>query len=436
MTKKIAIATLGCKVNQFESASFVSGFEATDSHLVPFSETADVYVINTCAVTARAGQQSRQMVRRAMRANPEARIVVTGCYAQIAGEELLEMITNPSCIIGNGNKHLLVETALSEKIPDLVMLTGNIGGQKEICPLPVEKFKGRTRAYLKIQDGCNNFCSYCIVPYSRGRSRSLPLAQLCQQVETFLRQGYLEMVVTGINVGKYGLDLDEGQDIYSLLDLLCRRYPELRIRLSSVEPTEVNDRLLEVMTRNTNFMPHLHIPLQSGDDQILQRMNRHYTVEVFVEVIRKIIEALPHAAIGCDVLAGFPGENEKTADNTFRLLSGLPITYLHVFPYSPRPGTPAASFAEQVDGKKKEEWVRRLRDLDQQKRLDFYQKQQGTLQTVLVERRNAKNDRLQGFSENYIPLQFSGPSHLRHQLVSVRFNDFDGTQPLGTIESS
>lgn len=434
MKKKIAVATLGCKVNQFESAAFISGFEATDSRLVPFSSPADVYVINTCAVTARAGQQSRQLIRRAMRANPDARIVVTGCYAQIAGEELLEMVDNPTCIIGNGNKHLLVETALSDSLPELVMLTGKISMKKEICQLPVHRFRGRTRAYLRIQDGCNNFCSYCIVPYSRGRSRSLPTAAVFDQVDTFEEEGYRELVITGINVGKYGLDLDENQDIYTLLESLCKRYPEMRIRLSSVEPAEVNERLLEIMTLHENFMPHLHIPLQSGDDRILARMNRHYTVEIFVGVIARVAAALPHAAIGCDVLAGFPGEDDQAADNTFHLLDGLPVSYLHVFPYSRRPGTLAASFKDQVDGRIKEQRVQRLRELDLRKRQAFYRRHLDSTQNVLVERRNRKTGLLQGFSENYIPLQFAGPTRLTRQVVSVRLDRMDGEQPTGILQ--
>lgn len=433
MKKTIAITTLGCKVNQFESASFITGFTDTGCTMVPFSGPADIYVINTCAVTARAGQQSRQMVRRAMRANPDARIVVTGCYAQIAGEELLEIIDNPLCIIGNGNKHLLVETALAENSPELVMLTGNIGMKKEICPLSVRRFSGRTRSYLRIQDGCNNFCSYCIVPYSRGRSRSLPKSAIFEQVDIFLQEGCREMVITGINVGKYGLELDEGENIYTLLDSLCRNYPEMRIRLSSVEPVEVNDQLLNLMIRHPNFMPHLHIPLQSGDDRILARMNRHYTVEVFVDVIRKITSALPHAAIGCDVLAGFPGEDEQAAENTYRLLEGLPTSYLHVFPYSRRSGTLAASFKKQVAGKIKDARVRRLRELDQEKRQAFYRRQLNSIHPVLVERRN-KNGLLQGFSDNYIPLQFAGPSHLSRRVVSVRFDRMEEGRPMGTLE--
>ncbi|NOQ46079.1 MAG: radical SAM protein, partial [Desulfobulbaceae bacterium] len=264
--KKIAIATLGCKVNQFESASFITGFHEAGCEIVPFSSAADIYVINTCTVTGRAGQQSRQLIRRAIRTNPKGRLVITGCYAQMAADEILEIVESPVCIVGNGNKHLLVNAALSENQCDLVMLMGEIGRKKEICDLPVRKFSGRTRAFLRIQDGCNNFCSYCIVPYTRGRSRSLPLLAILKQTGVFQDEGYREMVITGINVGKYGLDLDEQQDIYTLLDRLCREFPEMRIRLSSVEPSEVNDQLLNLMTAHANFMPHLHIPLQSGDD--------------------------------------------------------------------------------------------------------------------------------------------------------------------------
>ncbi len=434
MTKKIAITTLGCKVNQFESASFITGFMAAGCEIVPFSGPADIYIINTCAVTARAGQQSRQFIRRAIRTTPKARIVVTGCYAQVAAEHLLDIMDNPICIIGNGNKHLLVETALMDDPPELIMLTGNIGLQKEICNLPVRRFRGRTRCYLRIQDGCNNFCSYCIVPYSRGRSRSLPKASVIEQVEIFQEQGYREMVITGINVGKYGLDLHEGEDIHTLLDDLCKKFPKMRIRLSSVEPVEITDRLIALMADNANFMPHLHIPLQSGDDRILTRMNRRYTVEVFVHVIERIASAFPNAAIGCDILTGFPDEDQAAAENTYQLLRGLPISYLHVFPYSRRPGTPAAGFKEQVNGKIKDERVRRLRNLDQEKRRNFYQRQLGTNHRVLVERRNKKTGLLQGFSENYIPLQFEGPSRLIRQVVRVCLDRIEENQPIALLD--
>ena len=431
--KRIAITTLGCKVNQFESAAFASGFEARGCAMVPFQAEADVYVINTCTVTAKAGQQSRQLIRRVLHEHPGARVVVTGCYAQMDPDTVLSLAEHPVAVVGNGNKHLLVEAALAEHPPDLVLLMGRIREKKEICDLPVTRFRGRTRAYLRIQDGCDNFCSYCIVPYTRGRSRSLPLAEVLEQAAVFNEQGYRELVITGINVGKYGLDLREGQTIYSLLDRLCREFPALRLRLSSIEPAEVNDPLLELMTRHANFMPHLHIPLQSGDDTVLARMNRRYTRAEFAAVIQRVRQTLPDAAIGCDVLAGFPGETEEQAANTYDLLAGLPVSYLHVFPYSRRPGTLAASFDQQLPGPVKEARVQRLRALDQVKRQAAYQDNIGRVHRVLVERRQAKTGFLQGFSENYLPMLFAGGTNLIRRVVPVRLTTVADGQPMGIL---
>ena len=431
--KRVAITTLGCKVNQFESAAFASGFEAAGCAMVPFQAEADVYVINTCTVTAKAGQQSRQLIRRVLHEHPGARVIVTGCYAQMDPETVLNLSEHPVAIVGNGNKHLLVKAALSEQPPDLVMLMGKIREKKEICDLPVKRFRGRTRAYLRIQDGCNNFCSYCIVPYTRGRSRSVPLAGVLQQTAIFAEQGYRELVITGINVGKYGLDLAEGQTIYSLLDRLCRDFPDLRLRLSSIEPSEVNDQLLELMTRHANFMPHLHIPLQSGDDAVLARMNRRYTRAEFGAVIHRVRQTLPAAAIGCDVLGGFPGESEEEAANTYDLLAELPVSYLHVFPYSRRPGTLAASLSQQLPGPVKEARVQRLRTLDAEKRQAMYRDNIGGIHRVLVERRQAKSGLLQGFSENYLPIQFAGGSGLIRRVVSVRLTAVEDGHPMGIL---
>ncbi len=431
--KRVAISTLGCKVNQFESAAFASGFEALGCTLVPFQAEADVYVINTCTVTAKAGQQSRQLIRRVLHERPGARVIVTGCYAQMDPETVLNLAEQPVAIVGNGNKHLLVEAALSEHPPDLIMLMGRIRDKKELCDLPVLRFRGRTRAYLRIQDGCDNFCSYCIVPYTRGRSRSLPLARVLEQTAIFTEQGYRELVITGINVGKYGLDLTEGQTIYSLLGRLCRDFPGLRFRLSSIEPTEVNDSLLELMTLHANFMPHLHIPLQSGDDEVLARMNRRYTRAEFTSVIKRVHQTLPEAAIGCDVLGGFPGETEQESANTYDLLADLPVSYLHVFPYSRRPGTLAASFGGQLPGPLKEARVQRLRALDAEKRQTMYRDNVGRIHRVLVERRQIKSGLLQGFSENYLPILFAGGSSLMRRVVPVLLSQVDSGQPMGVI---
>jgi len=434
--KKIAIATLGCKVNQFESASFVSSLAAAGCEMVPFSGPADVYIINTCSVTGRAGQQSRQLIRRAMKANPAAKLVVTGCYAQMDPQKVLEICDGSLCIVGNGNKHLLVEEVLAEGSCDMTMLMGKIDLKREISPLQVRRFPERTRAFLRVQDGCNNFCSYCIVPYTRGRSRSLPLGDVLNQAAVFSGEGYREIVITGINVGKYGADLQENENIGSLFARLCRDFPAIRFRLSSIEPTEVNDTLLQLMADLPNFMPHLHIPLQSGDDGILNKMNRRYTVESFVSVITRVRNVLPDAAIGCDILCGFPGEDEGAHENTCSLIRDLPITYLHVFPYSRRTGTLAASMRKQLPRQIKDERVRRLRSLDRVKRETFYGRFIGSIHQVLVEKKNKTSGFYQGFSENYLPVRFASDRHQAGEIVAVRIDRHAEKGLIGSVAKS
>ena len=430
--KKIGVTTLGCKVNQFESAAFLSELAQREVELVPFSHPADIYIINTCAVTARAGAQSRQLIRRALRANPEARLIVTGCYAQIAAQEILDIADSPICIVGNGCKHRLVDVALADRHCDLEMHLGNIAGQKEICPLIATGFGERTRAYLKVQDGCNSFCSYCIVPYARGRSRSLGPDKVVAQAEIFAGQGYKEQVLTGIHLGHYGQDLTPQTNLRALLAQLLARNLPVRYRLSSLEPTEINGELLDLMAQSPAIMPYLHIPLQSGDDQILKKMNRRYSAATFAKVVAQSVAHLPDAAIGVDVLVGFPGEDEGAFRNTYRLLESLPVSYLHVFPYSKRPGTPAATMDDQVPKPDKEERVALLRDLDHKKRTAFYRSHLGSTRQILVERRK-KGCLLRGYTGNYIPVSFEGDNIPVNQLVTVRLEGLTEDGVLGRI---
>jgi threonylcarbamoyladenosine tRNA methylthiotransferase MtaB len=419
-TIKVALTTLGCKVNQFESASFLSGLEERGAEIVPFSHEADVYIINTCAVTGKAGAQSRQMIRRALKTNSKARLIVTGCYAQVATQKVLEIGDWSVCIVGNGYKHRLVDIALSEKHCDLEMHMGDIGSKKKICPLPVRHFPDdRTRAFLKIQDGCNNFCSYCIVPYARGRSRSLPVDAALQQISVFAVSGYQEIVLTGIHVGMFGLDLSPPTRLLDFIDLATASYPAIRFRLSSLEPGEVQDEILALMAARPNFMPHFHIPLQSGDDSILQEMNRRYQADDFARLIGRIREKIPFAAIGVDVLVGFPGEDDAAFNHTCSLLEGLPVTYLHVFPYSKRPGTVAAGMANQISGPIKDERAARLRLLSDQKKAVFYQQHLGSIQRVLAENKNNRYRLMRGFTENYIPVLFPAQENMNNQIIDV-----------------
>ncbi len=432
---KVAIATLGCKVNQYESASFESSFLARGVQVVPFNQKADVYVVNTCAVTNNGGAQSRRAIRTAIKHNPKARIVVTGCYSQVAGLEIIEMMDQPVCLVGNGYKHLLVDYALTPDFCDLEMHMTDIGTIKECCHLPVTTgFRGRTRAYLKLQDGCNNFCSYCIVPFARGRSRSVLPELALGQARMFVDAGYPEIVLTGIHVGMYGKDLDSRDiDLGLFIDQVTAFHPQTRFRLSSLEPNELTDEILALFASKENLMAHLHIPLQSGDTDILARMSRTYTAEEFETIILKTHQALPDAALGIDVLVGFPGEGEDHFQNTYELLQRIPVTYLHVFPYSIRPGTRAASMGGQVSSQVKDERVRKLKDLDLQKKQSFYSRFIGTTHRVLAESNKNKQGLMRGFTENYIPVFFDAPGALARTTVDVEIERVEGELVFGRL---
>lgn len=429
---RVAVTTLGCKVNQFESAAFLSDFAGQGLTIVPFTEPADIYVINTCAVTARAGAQSRQLIRRALKTNRKARLLVTGCYAQVAAQDILELVDQPLCLVGNAYKHRLVEIALAEGRCDLEMYLGDLAAHREVCPLTVTGFAGRTRSYLKVQDGCNQFCTYCIVPYSRGRSRSVVPAAVLEQARLFMTQGFREVVLTGIHLGHYGLDLSPPLTLLALVDLLLARQYPVRYRLSSLEPTEITPELLARLAQAPELMPHLHIPLQSGDDRILAAMHRRYTRQQFAEIIQACVAAVPGLAIGVDVLVGFPGEDEAAFRHTYELLAGLPISYLHVFPYSRRPGTIAAGMPGQIPGPVKDERVALLRALDRQKRQAFYASHLGEVCRVLVEASRGGRP-LRGFTEHYVPVTFTGPAALANTVVTVRLDRLAEGGVAGTL---
>lgn len=421
--KKVFITTLGCKVNQFESAAFKTGFKERGMAVVSKNEGADLIVVNTCAVTAAAGAQSRQTIRQALRRNPSADIIITGCYAEIAAKELSdekELQGRGYSLIGNSKKDQLVASVLSKDSGTQEIIMGAIGGAKEICRLPVRRFGERSRAYLRVQDGCESFCTYCIVPYTRGPSRSLPIDEVVEQARIFTDEGHKEIVLTGIHLGYYGKDLAGKDDLLSLLDKLTLATPKTSYRISSLEPQEINESLLDLMQERKNIQPHLHIPLQSGNDEILARMNRRYTIDQFRNVIKLCHERLPDAAIGIDILAGFPGETDKHFDAAKLFLQSLYFSYLHVFPYSIRPGTVAANFKEQVPKNIKDSRVAQLRSISDEKKIAFYQSQLSQIRPVLVEGRRGSDGLLKGFTDNYISVHFDGPDSLLNSITSVR----------------
>ncbi|MFH0782785.1 MAG: tRNA (N(6)-L-threonylcarbamoyladenosine(37)-C(2))-methylthiotransferase MtaB [Pseudomonadota bacterium] len=434
--KKVLITTLGCKVNQYESAAFKAGFEDAGLTVVARNGQADIVVINTCAVTGSAGAQSRQTIHQALRKNPGAEIVICGCYAEIAAADLAKdekLLGRAYTLIGNSQKDHLVSHALAGSAGMPKVILGDVANAKEICRLPVRRFGDRVRAYLRIQDGCESFCTYCIVPYTRGPSRSLPAGEVIRQAKVFAGEGHKEIVLTGIHLGNYGRDLPEKPTLVALLDMLTLATPEVAYRISSLEPLEIDAGLLTLMQLRKNIQPHLHIPLQSGHDDILARMNRRYTTAQFQAVVSLCRKYLPDAAIGIDILVGFPGETEDQFAESKAFLQSLDFTYLHVFPYSIRPGTKAANYAGQVPKKVKDERVADLRQLSDTKKTTFCQSQLGRTWPVLVEGRKDASGMLKGFTANYIAVTFSGPDSLLHGVVPVKLLELQGTSVLGEI---
>jgi threonylcarbamoyladenosine tRNA methylthiotransferase MtaB len=401
----VAIATLGCKVNQFESEALMTSLEQQGYCLVPFEQGAEIAVINTCTVTQRADFQSRQLVRRAFRSNPKSLIIVTGCYPQVNAEAIARM-EGVKYILGNAEKR---------KIPDLLPLMENgelppiqvsdIQKESSFSDTPLYTFHHHTRAFLKIQDGCDARCSYCIVPYARGRSRSLPPERVVEQMTVLKETGYHEVVLTGIHLGSYGLDLSPPFPLEKLLRRLEREKTPHRIRLSSIEPMDFSEALIHFLSTSKKICPHLHIPIQSGDDQILDKMNRYYNRSFLFDLIQQLHRSIPGLSIGADVIVGFPGETEEKFKRTYELIESLPLSYLHVFPFSPRKGTPAFQFPQFVDPSKITRRAELMRNLGKQKRRTFYSQFLHQELNVLVEgRRDKETGRWKGFSPNYVPV--------------------------------
>jgi threonylcarbamoyladenosine tRNA methylthiotransferase MtaB len=403
----VAMETLGCKVNQYESSYFLETLKAAGYRLESFRERADVYVVHSCTVTSKAAFQTRQLLRRAQRINPDARIVVAGCGAQLEPDRFADerLATH---VLGNDEKFDLPRWLEAPgSLSDPLRALSNPRHCTDCRSVPITLMhSGRARAFLKVQDGCDTFCSYCIVPFTRGRSRSLPSGEVRAQMDRFIHHGYQEVVLTGIHLGQWGRDLDPEQDLVGLLRLLAVEHLPPRVRLSSLEPMEWSGELVRHLSSSPCICPHFHIPLQSGDEEILKRMHRPYTPREYSEVVRELQYLFPEAALGADVLVGFPGETEHHFNATFELINRLPLTYLHVFPYSPRKGTPAASWPGRVTGHELKRRTRLLQDLGAGKRLVFRERFVGRWVEVLAEVEE-KPGWWRGTTPNYLQVRFS-----------------------------
>ncbi|MDI3257333.1 MAG: tRNA (N(6)-L-threonylcarbamoyladenosine(37)-C(2))-methylthiotransferase MtaB [Kyrpidia sp.] len=436
---RVAFHTLGCKVNAYDTEAIWHLFQKAGYVQVPFDEEADVYVINTCSVTNVGDRKSRQVIRRAIRRNPEAAIVVTGCYAQVAPGEVAA-IPGVDLVMGNDGRGRIVEWVEKVReerrpfhvVPDLRRV-------REFEELDVPAFTDRARANLKIQDGCNNFCSFCIIPFSRGFIRSRKPENVIRQARRLVEAGYREIVLTGIHTGGYGTDLDG----YSLADLLVDLQTQVeglgRIRISSIEASQIDERMLEVLHRSGKVCRHLHIPLQSGHDEVLRRMRRRYTVAEYAETVRRIREVLPEVSLTTDVIVGFPGETEQQFEATRRLIEELRFSQLHIFPYSPRRGTAAARYPDQVPAEVKERRVRQLVRLSKDLTRAYASRFVGKTLAVVVESafdgRTAEEGAplFVGHADNYLEVVFPGDPSMIGQLVEVRLEDPGAERSYGSL---
>lgn len=430
--KKFTIATLGCKVNQYESEQIAkglvdAGFIYLDATLELERDRADLCIINTCTVTHKASMQSRQAARQAIRKHPDAVVIVTGCYAQTE-PDAIRKIKGVHHIIPHRDKDRIPALAASLlKTITVAKIDSNAHDfENTAVALTPPKVTGanKTRPFLKIQDGCDAFCSYCIVPHARGSSRSVAPTDVLEQLTLFKKGGYREVVLTGIHLGRYGRDLRPPTTLYELLEQIRQRQYMDRLRLSSIEPLELTRDIIRIVAESegtdSEICRHFHIPLQSGDDAILTKMNRPYRRRAFQDLVLDIRKVLPDAGIGCDVLIGFPGETEKAFENTFELIRELPLTYLHVFPFSSREGTPASHFPDKVPQQVVKERCSRVRELGQHKRKAFLNSQAGCSTKVLVEnRRDRRTGRLKGISANYITVLVEGGDDLMNTFQEV-----------------
>ncbi len=416
MQKKVALHTLGCKLNYSETSSIGSQFLGNNFQVVDFQQTADVYVLNTCSVTESAERECRQIVRRALRQNPEAFIIVTGCYAQLRPEEIAR-IEGVDAVLGSNEKFKLF--SLLENFNKRELTCISVTPTENLTEFGVAHSTdadSRTRAFLKIQDGCDYTCSFCTIPLARGTSRSLEAVKVIAEFKQLLADGYKEIILTGVNVGDYGKNI--GTNLFNLLNELIRIDGEFRIRISSIEPNLLTDEIIKLTSESEKLCNHFHIPLQSGSPRILKAMQRRYSLQDYESLIHKVKKLLPDSAIGVDVIVGFPGETEEDFIHTHNFLRELPISYLHVFTYSERPDTKAISLPGMVEVQERKRRNNILRILSEKKRSKFYTEMIGSRQEVLFENAN-KNGIMQGFTSNYIKFQIDFNEELAGQIMPV-----------------
>lgn len=427
----IAFYTLGCKLNYAETSQLQAQFERHGHTVVDFGSPADAVIVNTCTVTETADRECRQVIRRALRVSPEAFVAVTGCYAQLQPEEIAT-IEGVDAVFGAKEKFAMTELVQQfKKFETPKIYVSELTDDLEFVEAQSSESDSRTRAFLKIQDGCNYNCSFCTIPLARGGSRAMPFSRIAEKLRELEQSGYHEVVLSGINLGDYRAPSGERfTDVVRMIDELK---PRLRVRISSIEPNLLTPEIVDITAQSSVFVPHFHIPLQSGSPAILRMMRRRYKASAYSELVYSIKRAMPHCALGVDVIVGFPGETDELFEETFNFLHELPVTYLHVFNYSERENTPAAVYEGKVPPAVKKARIHRLRTLSALKKYEFYREQCGTEHTVIPEERNPDTGLWSGWTENYVRAEFASSSALLQTPVRVRLQEHTGDTVRSTV---
>lgn len=399
--RTVAFTTLGCRVNQYDTDAMRGLFIQSGYTPVDFDEKADIYVINTCSVTNMGERKSRQLIRKAKRTNEDAYIIVTGCYAQLA-PEAIATIDGVNLVIGTNNRHRVVELVEQlESTEKQISIVRNIMEQATFEEMPLYGNEiDKARAFMKIQEGCNNYCTFCIIPYTRGKLKSRRVEDIVKEAKRLVEHGYHEIVLTGIHLGNYGIELLEKPNLAHVVKALLEIPGLERIRLGSIESVEVSEELVDLMAKDPRFCTHLHLPLQAGSDHILKLMNRHYNLQEFKDLIARLRSRIPGLAITTDIIAGFPGETDEDFEETMRTVEEIGFTHIHAFPYSKREGTPAATMEDQVPEAVKKTRVALLNSLGQKGLQKFAEQMIGKPAEILIERE--EDGYYLGFTNEYI----------------------------------
>lgn len=429
--KTVAFLTLGCKVNTYESEAMLRLFHQAGYQEVDFKDCADVYVINTCTVTNTGDSKSRQMIRKAIRNNPRGIICVVGCYSQVASDEVAS-IDGVSIVLGTQYRNQIV-TLVDEfkQTGRQIVKVADVMNLRSFEDLDIDEFTKNTRAFLKIQDGCNNFCTYCIIPYARGRVRSREPKSVLKQAQSLVDHGFVEIVLTGIHTAGYGVDLDHYSFYDLLVDLTTKIKGLKRLRISSIEMSQISQEIIDLIASSSIIVDHLHIPIQSGCNTTLKRMNRHYTTEEFASKLNELKRLLPSISITTDVIVGFPGETDEEFMQTYHWIQDMHFNQLHVFPYSRRKGTPAARMKDQVDGNVKHERVKKLMALSHQLQGEYASWQVGKTLEVLIEERHG--DYMVGHASNYLKVHVDLPDNSVGHIYKVKIESIDDTELIGSV---